>query len=78
MVRLRVPSRTDRDIPAPRLLHFIRVANDGTGRWPGWSSTFTSASWSQSRQVTNKCLTPFWRMFARSIGGPENAVMRSA
>jgi hypothetical protein len=49
-------------------VHTIRRPNDGTVRSPGRWSTFTITRCRQLWHWTSSDRTPFWRMFAKSIG----------
>ena len=54
----------------PQLLHRRRLPVSGTVRVSGRRSTLTSADRPQLAQAAVTERTPFWRMFARDIGGP--------
>ena len=54
----------------PHFERIIRFSNDFTDKPSGWLSTFTLLECVQARQCTSKHRTPFFRMFAKSMGGP--------
>jgi hypothetical protein len=54
----------------PHWLHRRRRPTWGTCRVSGRASTLTSAERPQASHVAVTARTPFWRMFARVMGGP--------
>ena len=67
--------RVDIALP-PHWLHRRRWPACGTNTVSGRASTLTSAACLQASQVAMTARTPFWRMFARLMGGPEVLLRR--
>jgi hypothetical protein len=62
----------------PHFVHTMRGPNDGTVRSLGRWSTFTITRCRQLWHWTSSDRTPFWRMFAKSIGSIGSVMRRVA